>query len=197
MSRSSQPLHTGARAPREHDACSSLLALRPRPPRRGRAFSGGRRLPADPAAQLQCLALVLALLEPTLDHRAEDHDEREEADQPEREEGDHLVVGLAVDALAVVAGERRGGKREPENEGGERQHPHPVELYCAGYRARQWPTSRSPASSRSPRGAGTSTSGTTSARPWCSTAFSSPRSSTRRITASSRRRSAWTATRST
>ena len=66
-----------------------------------------------------------------------------------------------------------------------------------GIRFEAWPTTRSTASSRSPRGAGTSTSSTTSATSSSSTASSSPRSCTRPTTASSRTRCRWTGIRST
>src|SRR3954470_9350222 len=58
-------------------------------------------LPADAAAQLGGLALILALLEVALEGGEEHDDQREEHDQAERGEGDHLVVGLAEESLAV------------------------------------------------------------------------------------------------
>ena len=52
-------------------------------------------------------SLLLAAIEPTLDERQQDHEHGEEHHQAQREERDDLVVRLADEALAVVAGEER------------------------------------------------------------------------------------------
>src|SRR3954468_17253179 len=80
-------------------------------------------LPADALLQLGGLAGLFALLQAPLDPRAEAHDEGEEAHHSEREEGDHLVVGLAYEALTVVVRDRRYGEREGEQQAEERDHP--------------------------------------------------------------------------
>src|SRR5215210_6900597 len=90
-----------------------------------RDFLRVRWLPADALAQLDCLALLLAPLERSLDPGGNHHEDREEDDQTEREEGDDAVVGLAPEALAVVAGVGTGGRHEPGREHENwRQEPH-------------------------------------------------------------------------
>src|SRR3954469_1289121 len=72
------------------------------------------RLPADAPADLERLALFLAPLQEALEDRQERDQQGEAHHQPEREEGDDLVVRLAVQALAVIGGQRRGGEHERE-----------------------------------------------------------------------------------
>src|SRR5215212_10000247 len=156
---------------------------------RGRRLSG---LPADAPAELHGLALLLAPVEDSLEPGRERHEQREEDHQAEAEERDDLVVRLAVEALAVVAGEGGGRRDQPdreEDEGSEPPHGGRT-IPCRT----AWP-SPSFASSRSRRAAGTSTSTTTSTTRSGSTVSCSPRSSIRPITVSSRTRSHWTATR--
>src|ERR671915_462503 len=132
--------------------------------------------PADALAQLGGLPLVLAAVEPRLERREQDHHDREERHDAEREEGDDPVVGLADQALAVVGGEEREFAQQAHTES---------TIPCRT----AWPTSRSSASWRSRRGAGTSTSSTTSATSSSSIASCSRPSSTRPTMASCRTRS--------
>src|SRR3954451_14196463 len=80
-----------------------------------------RELPADALLKLGGLAGLLALLEAALCPRSKADDEGEEAHHPEGEEGDHLVVGLAHEALAVVVRHRRDGEREREQQAQQRR----------------------------------------------------------------------------
>src|ERR671924_1594237 len=107
----SQPLHTRVGTRGQYPRSRSLLArVAPVPPG-PRCFCG--LLPADSPAELGRLALLLALLEPPLEGGKEDHRYREEHHHAKREEGDDPVVGLADEALAVVAGEERDLVEEP------------------------------------------------------------------------------------
>src|SRR4029453_13693257 len=110
----SQKVHTrpcrrhqsgGAENPSSHGAA---------PENRGRVVSGV--LPADALAELHGLTLLLAPVERRLERGGEDHEEREEDHDAEREVGDDLVVRLPVEALAVVAGEGGGGWYQPGRE---------------------------------------------------------------------------------
>ena len=57
----------------------------------------------------------LALVEPGLGQAHHEDEQREEDDQEETGIGDHLVVGLPVEALPPVVGQ--GGRREQDQGG--------------------------------------------------------------------------------
>src|SRR5581483_245100 len=90
------------------------------------ASAGGvkARLPAAaPLGGLRAVTLggqagVLALLEPPHDQAEHEHEAREERDHDEADVGDDLVVGLAVDALAAVLGQRQRREGEEEQDRG-------------------------------------------------------------------------------
>src|SRR5215207_298738 len=168
MPGSSQPVHTSGGERRQHQQCRSLPGRGPALPAGAAGSSGALRLPADPPAQLRRLALLLALLEQRLERGGQDHEGDEEHDQAERDERDDLVVGLSDDALAVVRGVSRSRQQEGQDRGRQGESHACPTIPCA-----PWRTIPSPASWRSPRGAATSTSGTTSGTLWCSTASSS------------------------
>ena len=73
---------------------------------------GGDLLGLDqsPAAAYRYQALLLALVEQVLGEAQHEHQQREEDHQAEAEVRDDLVVGLAVEALAALAGKRDLGQ---------------------------------------------------------------------------------------
>src|SRR5688500_4884006 len=190
----SQKVHMRRPSRREHRWCREPLLARRGPGSTGVVSFQGRLLPADAPAQLDGLPLLLAAVEHGLEPGGQDHEHGEEHHYAEREEGDDLVVRLPPEALAVVAGDGGGGWDQPgrEHEQGSHLAHGRGTIPCRP----RWPSPFS-ASSRSRRGAATSTSGITSTTRSGSTASSSRRRSIRPTTGSFPTRCPSTAIRST
>src|SRR6476619_2335069 len=95
-----------AAAPTRSRVTSSVTAVAPLP--------AALPLAVDRARLRGLLARVLALVEMPLEHRQDEDDQRERHDEDEAGVRDHLVVGLAVPALALVMGQRRRGEKQEQ-----------------------------------------------------------------------------------